>query len=601
MSAALVGEWSRLLATSLAQAGLSDAVICPGSRSTPFAWALAETPGIRCHSLIDERAAGFFALGLARVTGRPALVLSTSGSAAANFFPAVVEASLARVPLLVLTADRPLEVQGGEAAQTIDQVKLYGDHVRRFFDLGVPDGSPSSLGGLMRLVTQGFAAALAPEPGPVHLNARARKPLEPGAAETEADRAVAATVSALLARGVTRVATAEPAPRAEGLRRLTAAIAAARRGLIVCGPLPVTAERAREAIVELSERFALPLFAEATSGIRFDAPGKSPADALELLLRSPECRKGLAPDCIVRFGGTPTSGAFEALLGEHPSAALHVVSEQGHPDPLGRARSLTLGPLDAIAATVAAAVVPHEPNADQRAFAERVKRANAEAWGSVLRVLENEAPGSEPATVRTAVESVPPGGLVVVGNSLPVRLLDAFVPAGARRLAVASQRGANGIDGLVAGAAGSALAREKPTLLLLGDVSLAHDLGGLAAARLVKSPFVVLVIDNGGGRIFDHLPVAKLYSAEPERAELWLTPPRLAFEHAGPLFGIPYAAPTTLDELRATLGRAFAHPGPTLVHARVTPDSARNALAKLKVELDQTAAALLASPTATSR
>ena len=601
MSAGLVGEWSRLLATSLGQAGLTDAVICPGSRSTPFAWALAETPGIRCHSLIDERAAGFFALGLGRVTGRPALVLSTSGSAAANFFPAVVEASLARVPLLVLTADRPLEVQSGEAPQTIDQVKLYGDYARRFFDLGVPEASPSALGGMMRLVTQGFAAALAPEPGPVHLNARARKPLEPGVAETEAERAVAASVSALLARGVTRIATADAAPPAAGIRRLTVAVTAARRGLIVCGPLPVHAERAREAIVELAERLAWPLFAEATSGIRFGAPGKAPADALELLLRSPGCRQALAPDCILRWGGTPTSGAFEALLAEHPSAALHVVSEHGHPDPLGRARSVTLGPLDAMAATIAASIAPHEPNAEQRAFAERVRRANAHAWDAVSRVLEGEAPRSEPAAVRTAVESMPAGALLVVGNSLPVRLLDAFVPAGARRLSVAAQRGANGIDGLVAGAAGSALATGQPTLLLLGDVSLAHDLGGLAAARLVKSPLVVLVVDNDGGRIFDHLPVAKLYAERPERAELWLTPPRLAFEHAGPLFGIPYAAPGTLDELRATLGHAFAHPGATLVHVRVTPESARGALAKLKAELERTAVALLAPTAAAPR
>src|SRR5688500_9583109 len=139
MTAVLVGEWSRLLAASFVQAGLRHAVICPGSRSTPFAWALAATPGLSCHSLVDERAAAFFALGLGRTSGEPALVLSTSGSAAANFFPAVVEAALARVPLLVLTADRPLELQAAGAAQTIDQVKLYGDHVRGFFDLGTPD------------------------------------------------------------------------------------------------------------------------------------------------------------------------------------------------------------------------------------------------------------------------------------------------------------------------------------------------------------------------------------------------------------------------------------------------------------------------------
>jgi 2-succinyl-5-enolpyruvyl-6-hydroxy-3-cyclohexene-1-carboxylate synthase len=202
--------------------------------------------------------------------------------------------------------------------------------------------------------------------------------------------------------------------------------------------------------------------------------------------------------------------------------------------------------------------------------------------------------------VRAAVESMPPGSLLVVGNSLPVRLLDAFVPAGARSVRVASQRGANGIDGLVSGAAGAALAAGDPTLLLLGDVSLAHDLGGLAAARLVKSPLVVLVVDNGGGRIFDQLPVAKLYAGRPERAELWLTPPHLELEHAGPLFGIPYAAPASLDELRAALRRGFEHAGATLVHVRVAPQSAQSALQRIKAELDREGPAWLGRVTTAS-
>jgi len=607
VSQTLVGEWSRLLATSLAQAGLGDAVICPGSRSTPFAWALAETPGLRCHSLIDERAAGFFALGLARVTGRPALVLSTSGSAAANFFPAIVEASLARVPLLVLTADRPLEVQGAEAAQTIDQVRLYGDHVRRFFELGAPEPSSAALAGLQRTVVQALALTRGPEPGPVHLNARARKPLEPALAATEAERQVATAVSVLLERGVTRVVAAERTPPPALVSELSEAISHARRGLIVCGPLPVHADEARGALRALAERSGLPLFAEATSGLRFGAvPSSAGADALELLLRSPACRTALAPDLILRFGGTPTSGALEALLAEHPSAALHVVAEHGHPDPLGRARTLTQAPLAAVAAGLVSALARHAPTLEQKAFAQGISAAGARAWEAVGRVLESEPAGSEPRVVRAAVESMPAGALLIVGNSLPVRLVDAFVPAGARGLHVASQRGANGIDGLVAGAAGSALATGQPTLLLLGDVSLAHDLGGLAAARLAKSPLVVLVVDNGGGRIFDHLPVAKLYADRPERAALWLTPPDLALEHAGPLFGIPYAAPASIDDLCATLRRAFEHPGATLVHARVSAESARSALQTIQAELDREAPSLLApasspSPSASRR
>ena len=601
MGQTLVGEWSRLLATSLAQAGLGDAVLCPGSRSTPFACALAETPGIRSHSLIDERAAAFFALGLARVTGRPALVLSTSGSAAANFFPAVVEASLARVPLLVLTADRPLEVQSAEAAQTIDQVKLYGDYVRRFFDLGAPEPLPGVLAGLQRTLVQALALTLAPEPGPVHLNARARKPLEPATAETDPERERAAAVSVLVERGATRVVAGQRAAPPEAIRELAAAISQARRGLIVCGPLPVHAESTRAALRTLAERSGLPLFAEATSGLRFDAaPSPAGVDALELLLRSRACRSALAPELILRFGGTPTTSTLEPLLAEHPGAELHVIAEHGHPDASGRARTLTQAPLDAVASALSNALAG-EPSDAQRAFTEAVREAGTRAWQVVGRVLEGEPAAGEPRVVRAAVESVPSGGLLIVGNSLPVRLVDAFVPAGARGVRVASQRGANGIDGLVAGAAGSALATGDPTLLLLGDVSLAHDLGGLAAARLVKSPFVVLVVDNGGGRIFDQLPVAKLYAGRPERAELWLTPPRLELEHAGPLFGIPYAAPASIDELRAALRQAFAHAGATLVHVRVAPQSAQLALQNIKAELDREGPSWLGRVTPTSK
>src|SRR4051812_14027351 len=267
MSAALVGEWSRLLAASLVEAGIVHAVVCPGSRSTPFAWALAERPELVCHSLIDERDGAFFALGIARVTGEPALVLSTSGSAAANFFPAIVEARLARLPLLVVTADRPLELQAAEAAQTIDQVKLYGDHVRAFFDLGTPEAAPSALAGLKRSVLQAVLATRGPECGAVHLNARARKPLEP-APPTPHDRALVAAVDALVQRGPTRVSraalTADPLAIAELGREL----ARAERALVVCGPLPVFREQTGALVRGLAARLGAPVFAEATSGAR---------------------------------------------------------------------------------------------------------------------------------------------------------------------------------------------------------------------------------------------------------------------------------------------------------------------------------------------
>jgi 2-succinyl-5-enolpyruvyl-6-hydroxy-3-cyclohexene-1-carboxylate synthase len=590
MSAALIGEWSRLLAASLAQAGIVHAVVCPGSRSTPFAWALAERSELVCHSLIDERDAAFFALGIARVTGGPVLVLATSGSAAANFFPAIVEARLARLPLLVVTADRPLELQAAESAQTIDQVKLYGDQVRGFFDLGAPDPAPSALSGLQRVARQAVALTLGPEPGPVHLNARARKPLEPAAATTPSERALVTAVDRLVERGVTALARAERVPPPSAIAELARELGRAERGLIVCGPLPVSAERTATLVRGLAARLNVPVFAEATSGLRFTDEFATGADAFDWLVRSAAFRSAIVPDCVLRIGAPPTCSGLDPWLTERPDIALHVVAEHGHPDALGRARSLTIGPLERSLEALTAALDSVAPNTAQRGFTQRFANKNALAWRAVRAVSERTQTFGEPEAVRHVVESLPAGGLLVLGNSLPVRLVDAFVPAGGARIRVASQRGANGIDGLVAGAAGSALAAGCPTLLLLGDVSLAHDLGGLAAARLVRTPLALVVLDNGGGRIFEQLPVAKLWERAPERAELWLTPPGIAFEHAAAAFGLPYAAPRDGAELRACLGRAFEHHGATLVHVRVSEHGARDTLGAVLAELERTLA-----------
>jgi 2-succinyl-5-enolpyruvyl-6-hydroxy-3-cyclohexene-1-carboxylate synthase len=222
-----------------------------------------------------------------------------------------------------------------------------------------------------------------------------------------------------------------------------------------------------------------------------------------------------------------------------------VVAEYGFPDPNNAAQSLTFGGTASVVAALVQALSGHRPTA-QLEFGAQLTRANQRVWQSVERHVTRGPELTEASAVRAAVTAVPAGGLLVVGNSLPVREVDAFVASSARRIRVASQRGANGIDGLIAGAAGAARASGVPTLLLLGDVSFAHDLGGLAAARLVKSPFVVLILDNDGGRIFEQLPAARLFGDALEHAELWLTPPGLDFRHAGPLFGMPFGAPASL-------------------------------------------------------
>ncbi len=587
-AAHLVGEWARLLCGTLAGAGVRDVWVSPGSRSTPFVWAAQHTPGLTLRSVVDERSAAFMALGHARVSGRPSALLCTSGTAAANYFPAVVEASLSHLPLIVVTADRPLEVQQAGAAQTIDQVKLYGEHARCFFDLGLPDAAPSALAGLRRAVTQAVATSLGPLPGPVHLNARARKPLEPVAAESEVERALSAQVSDLLARPLARHAP-EPALASEAVAAAARALGAGGAGAIVVGPLPASGTNLAEPVAALARRLGFPIFAEAASQLRFALQDHELSLPLfDWLLSVPGAAARHRPDLLLCLGATPTSSAFERWAA---GARRIVLAPHGLPDPLGSAELVASGDLQRGLTELCRQLGP-EPSrsAAAAAWVEGLKSAHGLARKRVAAALERpSAVLSEGLAVKSVVESLPDGSVLALGNSLPIRDVDAYVTHTAS-LRVTSQRGANGIDGLLSGAIGSAIGSRSPTLLLLGDVSLLHDLGALASAQLCQAPLVIGVVDNAGGRIFDQLPVEKLYGAEPDAAALWRTPPRAELSHAAALFGLRYAAPDTEEAVRRATAEAMEQPGPTLLHLRVGAESAaelrRTVLAELAHELD---------------
>jgi 2-succinyl-5-enolpyruvyl-6-hydroxy-3-cyclohexene-1-carboxylate synthase len=573
-AACLLGEWARLLLTTLVQSGISDLWLSPGSRSTPFAWAAAHTPGLAVRAIVDERAAAFLALGHARVTGRPSALLCTSGSAADNYFPAVVEASLAHLPLVVLTADRPLDVQHAAAAQTIDQLKLYGDHVRRFYDLGSPDASSAALTGARRAVAQAVAESRGPRPGPVHVNLRARKPLEPAAPANEAERALAARVTQLLERPLARHAPAQILAN-EAVRAAARTVLSSGSSAIVVGPLPAYGESLAEPIAELARLTAAPIFAEAASQVRFALGDEAlSAPLFDWLLSAPGAAQRHRPDLLVCIGATPTSSALERWAASVPRRI--VLAEQGFPDALGDAELVACGDLRAALAELVGEIERGCRGQGQREGGEwvgGVRRAGAKCGERVAEALA--APSrelSEGLAVKTVVENLPDGAVLALGNSLPIRDVDAYVTRAAR-VRVVVQRGANGIDGLVSGAIGSAIGSGAPTLLLLGDVSLLHDLSGLANARLATSPLVIAVVDNAGGRIFDQLPVAKLYADQPEAA-LWNTPPACDFAHAAALFGLGYQAPTTPEAVATSTRAALERRGATLLHLRVGPHSA---------------------------
>lgn len=589
MTTTLLTEWSRLLLGSLARAGVERVVLSPGSRSTPFAWAALQEPGLHCHSVWDERVAGFFALGQARVTGKPSLLVCTSGSAVANYFPALIEASLSNLPLLVLTADRPFELQHSAAPQAIDQVKIFGDSVRAFFELGVPDSAPSALSGVVRSVSHAVHSARSPRPGPVHLNARARKPLEPVRAEDPAARELGALVDELLARGPTR---ASGGTLRGDLRRLCQACKGTARGLIMVGPQPAFGASTAEALSEFAAACGYPVLCEATSQVRWShslANGAVWIDGFEWLLRSKYWMRDLRPDLIVSFGGTPTSTGYERMLTSGFTGTRFVIAEHGFPDPHGLAGELVSSSSEAAALSAALELrsAPLEHQAERDHYRQRFQHANRSAWAAVSRELARPTTKlSEACAVRSVLDALPEPCLLVLGNSLPIREVDAYCPGGARRVRVLSQRGANGIDGLVSGAAGSASSSDEPCVLLLGDVSFLHDLGGLAVAREARGPFALVIIDNAGGRIFEQLPIFAELEKQTEASQFWLTPPRVELEHAAKLFGYAYERVTEVAAVRAAMARATTGFGVTLVHIVVEASSARASEQRVQADLE---------------
>jgi len=589
--ARLLGEWARLLFGTLAAAGVSDVFISPGSRSTPFAWLALQTPGLRCHAVVDERCAAFAALGFARAAGRPAALLCTSGSAAANYFPAIVEAALAFLPLLVITADRPFEVQHSGAAQCIDQVKLYGSHVRRYFELGLPDAAPSALAGLRRASTQAVAMTQHPVPGPVHLNARARKPLEPAPAGAET-HLLTARVSALLEAPLTRHVPALRRPSRDGLREIARALRAAHAGVILVGPLSSHAPLLSLEIGALASALGFPIMAEATSQMRF-ALAAHPLACGEFgwLFCDANSRRRHAADVLLCLGAAPAWRDLASWVLES-RAVRYVLCDHEGADPEGDARVIVYGDLLSSLTLLRQelATLAPNPSGPQREFAisllaqgrrcrtvvaeELARTAAPGRGGAPTGDLMDEGAMDEGAAVACIARTLPCGSQWILGNSLALREVDAYVTHAADTVTL-SQRGVNGIDGLVSGAVGSALAAGRPTLLLLGDVSLLHDLGGLTLARLVNTPLVFAVIDNEGGRIFDQLPVRELYGGDTALAQFWRTPPGLDLAHAARLHGIAYSAPATLAALATATGEALQRPAATLLQVRVAPDSAR--------------------------
>ena len=501
-----------MLARQLAAAGVRHVVVCPGSRSTPLLLAVASEPALRPLLHLDERAAGYFALGIARQSGRPVAVVCTSGTAAANLLPAAVEASLSRVPLLLLTADRPPELRDIGASQSVDQLRLFGAHARWSAELpcapAAGEAPPELLAHARQLGARAVAEAAGPPAGAVHLNLPFREPLV--AADGEAERASASAAQALTLLPPARRASLPPEPAA--LAAL-AAETAGRRGLILCGP--ESAGFPAPAIARLGAALGWPVLADPLSGLRTGPHAANGVIAsYDAILREPAATGPLAPEVVIRFGAQPTSKALATWLARlHEAGALRewLVDEAGAwRDPGASAAMLRASP-GALAEALADAVAGSPPPAAGWLAGWREADAIAgEALAASLAEIDARGEPFEGAAARALALALPEGGTLVCGNSMPVRDIDGFLPALARPLRVVGTRGAAGIDGVASTAAGAALVAAEqgaPAVgLLVGDLSFLHDLTGLWAVRRHELSLTVVLLNNDGGGIFHFLP-----------------------------------------------------------------------------------------------
>jgi len=574
VTAAIQTLWAELVATTLADAGVVRCVISPGSRSTPLVAALACEPRLELTTLIDERTAGFFALGAARATGMPVALVCTSGTAAAHYLPAIIEASMAGVPLVVLTADRPPELQDCGASQTIDQVKLYGDFVRGASDLGPPSPGELALRAVRRKLVQAITLAAGPDPGPVQIQLPLRKPLEPAAPTSDAERSLASLAARLA--GPVRIAPPQLAPDATALAELAAAIAAEPDGVIVAGALPARFAASRAAVLALAARTGYPILAEAGSQLRFGPrpDGAVFVDHFDLI---PPGALPL-PRLVLQLGAEPVAAAWPGWLGRLADAgtARWVLAGARWHDADSSARGVILGDVAGAIAGLAAAIdglaVRRDADAHTADAAAAWRDAEARAAAATTAALDGH-PRSETAMLRAAIAAVPAGAAIQLGNSLPIRIVDHIAGGGAAR-SVLTQRGAAGIDGLIASAAG-ATAAGAPVLLVLGDVSFAHDVGGLLAARAARAPLAILVIDNRGGQIFAGLPIARAHQGAAFERH-WLTAPELDPAAVAAALGARATTAVSPAAAATAIAAALASPGVTVIHAPVTASGAHD-------------------------
>ncbi len=548
--------WASILVETLFRLGLSQAIICPGSRSAPLAVAFASHPQIEAIPILDERSAAFFALGLARRTGRAVALVCTSGTAGANFYPAVIEARESRVPLLVLTADRPPELRDCNAGQAIDQHKLFGGFANWYSELALPATEPSLLAYLRQTVLHGWRSTLYPVPGPVQLNLPFREPLPPipqpavQALAAEFDQAgffrglEAASNELLWAVGREGKEPDSLALLLES-RLPLAEWLACDRGIIIAGPAqPPNPRLYCEAIAHLSRCLGWPVLAEALSPVRNYA-SLNPAliSTYDLILRNRALGKQLAPSQVIRIGEMPTSKELRLWLEANQPRQWVIDPGDRNLDPLhGLTTPLPL---------TVEAIAPRLPRVERPAhpYRQSWEQAEAKVRFGVDQALTHLDQCFEGKVVWLLSQCLPEETPLFIASSMPVRDAEFFWQPGDRRLYPYFNRGANGIDGTLSTAMG-VLHGQQPGVLLTGDLALLHDTNGFLNVPRFRGHLTIILINNQGGGIFEMLPISRF---QPPFEEFFATPQTVDFARLCAAYNVAYERIQDWDRLQQRL------------------------------------------------
>lgn len=536
----------------LAKSGLAHAVISPGSRSTPLAMTVCEHPAIQEWIVVDERTAAYFALGMAKQTKMPVALICTSGTAAANYFPALIEAYYNRVPLIVLTADRPHELRDIGAPQVIDQIKLFGEHVKWFHEMSQPESTDEMLAYVRTTANRAIHIAKSGNPGPVHINFPFRDPLVPNFSIENLWGNNEDHSYHQLYEGKKQI-------REEVFHQFNEKLITLEKGLIVCGPQED--EATAEAIAKLADRWKIPVLADPLSQLR---AGKHDKDVLienyDSMFRDETLRNQLKPDFIIRFGAMPVSKYYDKFTSEHQDAR-HIVVEpyEGFRQPTKQPTEIYYAhPVDFINGLLAIT----DWTGDQD-WLTKWQQLNKKATNHIEQSNVDQL--TEGVAVRELIKAMPTDSLLYVGNSMAVRDLDTFFMRTDKQITLLANRGVSGIEGLISSALGAAATTTKRVTLLIGDLAFYHDLNGLLIGKQYELDLTILLMNNNGGGIFSFLPQAN----EPKYFEkLFGTPLHIDFKHAITMYQGTYRLVDDVVQLKKELQESYQRNGTTVIEVR---------------------------------